>query len=215
MVVPTADPNFQTMIPNMLDYAELRIQRNLDLLDNTVRDSSGTLTPGSISFTLPTVNGTFIVVNQLNVITPVGTSNANSGTRNPLTKCSSELIYTLWPSSNGSTVPKYFAALDQDVMLVAPFPDAGYNVEVVGTQRFQSLYISQTTSVLSVFFPDLLIAASMVFASGYQQNYGAAGVDNPGQGTNWESQYTGLLKSAVTEEARKRFIVGDTTPSQG
>ena len=40
MVVPTTDPAFQTMLPNMIDDAELRCYRALNLLDETVRDSS-------------------------------------------------------------------------------------------------------------------------------------------------------------------------------
>ena len=214
MVVPISDPNFQAIIPGMFDYAELRMQRDLDLVDSTVRDSSGTLTVGSRTFNLPSTNGTFIVVYQMNVLTPAGTVSPDSGTRNPLVPASVKLLDALWPSKTGATVPQYFAAFDQDVMLVAPFPDQNYNIEVIGTQRFTPLYQSQSTSILSVFFPDVLVAACMVFASGYQQNFGAAGIDNPQQSINWESNYQALLASAKTEEARKKFIVGITTPSQ-
>ena len=212
MVVPTTDPNFQTMLPNCLDDAELRIQRDLQLLDDTVRDSTGTFTSGTRTFTLPTDVGTYIGVDQLNVITPFGTANPENGTRNPVVKVSRDLLDALYPSSNGSTVPKYFSMVTQDTMIVGPFPDQAYNVEVVGTQRFTPLYTSQTTSPLSVFFPDLLIAASMVFATGYQRNFGA-GVDDPQMGVNWESHYKNLLSNAQTEEARKKFLIGVDTPA--
>lgn len=212
LVVPQTDPNFQTVLPNILDDAELRIQRDLDLLDATVRDSTGTLTVGTRTFTLPTDVGTYIAVDELNVITPFGTTSADSGTRVPLVKCSRDLLDALWPSSTGATVPKYFAPVTQDTMIVGPFPDQAYNIEVVGPQRFTPLYTSQTTSPLSVFFPDLLIAASMVFATGYQRNFGA-GVDDPQMGVNWESHYKNLLSSAQTEEARKKFIIGVDTPN--
>lgn len=212
LVVPTSDPGFTTMLPNMLDDAELRIQRDLDLVDSTVRDTTGTLTVGSRNFTLPTDIGSYIVVDQLNVITPVGTTSADSGTRVPLVKCSIDLLDALWPSSSGATVPKYFAAMDQGLMIVGPFPDAAYNVEVVGSQRFTPLYISQTTSPISVFFPDLLIAASMKFGTGYQRNFGA-GSDDPQMAGSWENHYQTLLKSALTEESRKKFLIGDTSPN--
>jgi len=211
MVVPIADSGFQTMIPNMLDDAELRLQRDLDLLDNTIVDSTGTLIPGTRMFTLPTDAGTYIAVEQLNVITPVGTSSADSGTRNPLVKCSVDLLDALWPSSNGSTIPQYFAPITSQQMIVGPFPDQSYNVEVVGSQRFTPLYVSQTTSVLSVYFPDLLVAASMVFASAYQRNFGA-GSDDPKAAMSWEAHYQSLLSSAQTEEARKKFLIGNTVP---
>ena len=209
--VPTSDPNFQTMIPNMLDDAELRLQRDLDLVDSTVRDSSSTFTTGTRTFALPTTNGTFISVDQINVITPAGQTVPDSGTRNPMVKTSVDLLDSLYPSATASTIPQYFSMLDQDTMLVGPFPDAAYTVEVVGPQRFVPLYTSQTTSVLSVFFPDLLIAASMVFATAYQQNFGAS-ADNPSMAQSWESHYKQLLSSAETEEARKKFLVGNAEP---
>lgn len=212
MVVPTSDANFQTMLPNMLDDAELRLQRDLDLVDSTVRDSSATLTTGTRNFTLPTTNGTFIVVDQLNIITPVGTTNAESGTRVPLIPASIDLLDALWPSSSGSTVPQYFAMMDQDTAIVGPFPDQAYNVEVVGSQRFTPLYVSQTTSPLSVFFPDLLIAASMVFAMGYQRNFGQ-GADDPKAAVSWESHYQTLLSSALTEEGKKRYLFSKNAPA--
>lgn len=43
-----ADPAFNTILPQMLNYAELRIQRDLDLLQSEITDqTSYSLTPGS------------------------------------------------------------------------------------------------------------------------------------------------------------------------
>ena len=109
-------------------------------------------------------------------------------------------------------MPKYFAAMNQGQMIVGPFPDAAYNVEVVGSQRFTPLYVSQTTSPLSVFFPDLLIAASMIFATGFQRNFGASS-DDPQMAGSWESHYQKLLNGAETEELRKKFLVGNNVPN--
>jgi len=205
MPVPIADSNFMAIQNMMIDDAEQRCYRALNLLDETVRDSSGTLTTSSRSFTLPTTNGTFISVEQFNVITPVGTSTADSGTRNPMTAMSKEAMDALWPSATGSTVPLYFAPVTQDTFIVAPFPDQAYNVEVVGVQRPTPLYTSLTTSPLSVFFPDLFVAASMVFIAGYMHNFGVQ-ADDPKMSVNWEAHYNALLADAKTEEARKRFL---------
>src|SRR5215470_14515695 len=90
--VPTSDPNFQAMLPNCIDDAELRIYRDLDLLNTVTRDSSAAFTLSSRNFNLPSSNGTFVVTQQLNVITPSGTSNPDSGTRNPLTPASKEML---------------------------------------------------------------------------------------------------------------------------
>jgi hypothetical protein len=208
-----SDANFQTDLPNIIDDAELRIYRDLDLLDTSVRDSSAAMTAGNRNFTLPSTLGTMIVTDEINIITPAGTTNPDSGTRNPLTPTSNEVLNALWPSSSGSTVPQYFSMVNQNQIIVGPWPDQAYQVEVVGTVRPPSLSSTTTTTILSVFFPDLLIAASMVRAAAYQKNYGAA-VDDPKMAVTWESHFQTLKSSAEVEEQRKKFA-GPGWSSQG
>lgn len=202
--VPASDPNFQTVLPNIIDDAEQRLYRELDLLNTSVRDSSSALAAGSRNFNLPTSLGVFIVTDEINVITPSGTSNPESGTRNQLVPTSEEMLNAIWPSVSGSTVPQYFAMVNQGLIIVGPWPDASYQVEVVGTQRPTPISASNTTTLLSVYFPDLLIAASMVFGSGYQKNFGAQ-ADDPKMALSWEKHYQDLMTSAQTEEMRKKF----------
>ena len=205
MPVPTGDPGFVTMVPNMIDDAEQDLYRTLDLLNTVTRDSTTALTAGNRNFTLPSSIGTFVVTQELNVITPVGTSNPDAGTRNPLTPITKEALDFMWPSSNGSTVPTYFAPVTQGVFVVGAWPDQAYQVEVVGTIRPAPLGSSNTTTLLSVYFPDLFVARSMVFAAAYMKNFGAA-VDDPKSGVTWEQHFGTMLKSAQTEEVRKKFM---------
>lgn len=207
MVVPTTDTNFQTILPTIITNAELRLQRDLDLVDSTVRDSSATFALSTRNFTLPSTNGTFIVIEQMNVITPAGTTNPELGTRNPLVPVSIDVLDALWPSSSGSTMPLYMSMMDQDLAIVGPFPDQAYTVEVVGTQRFNSLSTAVATTPLSVFFPDLFLAASMVEAAAFQRNFGAM-ADDPKMAVSWEAHYQTILKSAQTEESKKKFLTG-------
>lgn len=207
MVVPTTDTNFQAILPTIITNSELRLQRDLDLVDSTVRDSSATLALSTRNFTLPSTNGTFIVIEQMNVITPAGTTNPELGTRNPLIPVSIDVLDALWPSSSGSTKPVYMSMMDQDLAIVGPFPDQAYTVEVVGTQRFNSLSTAVATTPLSVFFPDLFLAASMVEAAAYQRNFGAM-ADDPKMSVSWEAHYQTILKSAQTEENKKKFLTG-------
>lgn len=204
LVVPTSDPGFVADLPNIIDYAELRMYRKLDLIDTSVRDSSAAFTAGNRNFNLPTASGLPIVTDELNVITPAGTVNADSGARVALTQTSEEMLNMLWPSVNGSGTPQYFAMVNQGLAIVGPWPNAANNVEWVGTTRPTSLSPTNTTTILSVFFPDMFIAASMVRAAGYQKNYGQ-GVDDPKMAITWESIYSTLESSAETEEARKKF----------
>lgn len=204
LVVPTTDPNFQTVITNIIDDAEQRIYRELDLLNTVVRDSSATFTTGTRTFNLPSSIGTFVVVDSIYAITPFGTSDPDNGTRNYLTPSSRPHIDALFPNSSYSTVPQYFAMVTQTTVIVGPWPDQAYQAEVVGTIRPQTLSPTNVTTILTWYFPDLFMAASMIFGSAYLQNFGAAS-DNPQMAMTWQTHYSDLLKSAEVEEARKKF----------
>jgi hypothetical protein len=207
MIVPASDSNFLIDLPNIIDDAELRIYRELDLMDTSVRDSSAAMTAGNRNVALPTASGNPVVTDEINVITPAGTTNPDSGTRNALIPTSEEHLNSLYPSVAGSTVPQFFAMVNQNLAIVAPWPNAGYQFEWVGTIRPAPLSASNTTTILSTYFPDLLLAASMVRAAGYMKNYGAT-ADDPKMGVTWEGHYQTIKNGAETEEMRKKFETG-------
>jgi len=61
-----------------------------------------------------------------------------------------------------------------------------------------------STTFISLYLPETFIMASMIYVSAYQRNFGRAN-DDPQMAVSYESQYQALLKSAVIEEARKKF----------
>ena len=206
-----SDPNFVAVLPNIIDDAEQRLYRELDLL-NTNTTQTGTFTTGQRTFDLPSANGTVVVVNRINVWTPLASSSANA-TRNPLLPIGNDALDALWPSATGSSVPQYFGMVTQTTILVGPWPDQAYTVEVTGTVRPAAISTTNATTLLSVYFPDLFIAASMVFASGYMKNFGAQ-MDDPKMAVSWESHLQTLLQSAQTEEQRKRFNMAGWSSKQ-
>lgn len=206
LVVSTTDVGFLAVLPNIIDDAEQRLYRELQLLNTVTRDISTTFVAGTRNFNIPSLNGTFYVVDSIYAITPAGTSNPELGTRNYLTPASRSFIDALFPSSAGSGVPQYFAPTTQTTFIVGPWPDQGYQAEVVGTYRPVPISTTNVTTLLSVYFPDCFIAASLVFGAGYQQNFNAQGlVDNPQFAVTWESHLQALMKSAEVEEALKKF----------
>jgi hypothetical protein len=213
LVVPSSDANFQTELPNIIDYAEQRIYRELDLLDTVVRDSTKAASTGTRNFSLPSALGTFLVVQQINIISPAGTINPENGTRNPAVPVSPDQLDWTFPSSTASTVPAYFARIADETIIFGPWPDQAYQVEVVGTIRPQPLSTSNVTTLLSVFFPDMLMAASMIKGAAYLKNFGAA-VDDPKMAVTWESTYQALKASADVEEQRKKYFMAGTSSRQ-
>jgi len=203
-----ADANFLQIIPSIIDYAEQRIYRELDMLVEDIADSSASCTSGVRNFTLPTSIGTFQIVKEVNIISPAG-STAESGTRNPLVPVSRTVLDYAWPSSTGSGIPQQFAyfsqASGQSNIIFGPWPDANYRVEVVGKIIPTPLSVNNPTTFLTLYLPDLFTAASMIFAQGaFQKNFSPT-PDAGGQTMGWEQQYAQLKESAATWEARKRF----------
>lgn len=205
MSVDPATPQFQTMLPGMIDYAEQRIYRELDLLNTVNRNDISLFTIGSRNFTLPsTSTGNYITVQGINVITPAGSGSADSGTRNALQITTRDYLDTVWNSPSGTGIPAYFAMIDQFNIIVGPWPDDDYRVEVIGTIRPNPLSSANSTTFLTQYLPDLFVAGSMIYASGYQRDFGSQ-ADNPAQAVSWEGQYEKLFASAMAEEVRKKF----------
>jgi len=196
----SSDPNFQAVLPDTIDYAEQRIYRELDLISTVTVDDSVTLASGNRNATIP---DTFIVTNGFNVLTPAGAT-ASTGARVPLTPVSRDVLDMLWPGNASTGVPKMFAMITQWDLVLGPAPDGPYVLETIGTQRPTPLSATNTTTFLSQYLPDLFLAASMIFMSGYQRNFSSTGND-PQMPVNWESQYEKLLTSAETEESRKKY----------
>jgi hypothetical protein len=158
----------------------------------------------------------FVTVQQINVVTPYGVSDPNSGTRRSLLPVTKEFIDIVYPSSSTAGVPYYFAPLLQNstgttsttqtlnTFIVGPWPDVPYTVEIVGTYRPATLSSTNTTTFISENLPDLFIMASMVYISAYQRNFGRIN-DDPNMAQTYEGQYQSLLKGATVEEFRKKF----------
>jgi len=201
-VVSSTDAAFVTILPQMLTYAENRIYRDLDFLSTTQSLTGYQFTIGSRALVIPP--STFVTLQQINVITPATTVVPNTGTRNTLVPATKEFIDNVYPNFDSAGLPYYFAMFDQSTILVGPWPIATYTVEVVGTYRPDSLSAANPTTFLSLYLPDLLIMASMIYISGYQRNFGRAN-DDPQMAVSYESQYKTLMQGAMIEEARKKF----------
>jgi len=212
MVIGSTDANFLVMLPGMIDYAEGRCYRELDLLA-TRTTTTTTLSSGNRNVTLPTSAGTYRVIENVNVITTVGEGSSN-GTRAQLIPTSRDFIDSVYPSGQSNTgVPLFYAMNANTALILGPSPDAGYTSEIVGTIQPTPLSSTNTTTFLTDNLPDVFIAASMVFGSGYMRDFGAA-ADNPEMSGSWEKQYMTLFQSADVETLRQKYQSGGWTHAQ-
>lgn len=192
----------QVMMPQAITYAENRMYRDLDFLFTSIATTDYGLTIGSRQISVPA--GTFVVPEQINVITPAGVSDPNLGIRNPLTPVTKEFLDAIYNVASATGLPKYFCPFDDYTFLVGPYPDQNYSCELIGTYRPDSLSSTNTTTFISRFLPDVFLMASMVYISGYQRNFSRQS-DDPQMAMSYEMQYQTLLKSALSEENRKKF----------
>ena len=201
-VVPETDQNWLSILPDAIEYAELRLYRDLDLLSTVSANTSFSTAANASKLSL--TQGTFVTLQNVNVITPSGTSNPDLGTRVPLLPVSKEYIQYSWPSAANAGVPQYFAMIDERTFSLGPWPDSAYTLEIIGTIRPETLSAANTTTFISQYLPDIFLMASMIFISGYQRNFGRQS-DDPQMSQSYESQYNALLKGATVEEYRRKF----------
>ena len=143
-VVQPTDSAFQNILTQMITYAENRMYRDLDFLFTSGSSTAYSLTAGSrvLNVNADTFPyGTLVVPEQINVITPAGTSNPDLGNRVPLLPTTKEFLDACYGSGlpANRSLPQYWVPFDDYTFLVGPYPDASYVVEIVGTYRPQSL----------------------------------------------------------------------------
>lgn len=206
-VVAEDNVDYLQNLPSAIDWAELAIYRDLDLL-STVSSLTGALTAGNRTLAIGATAG-LVTLQQINVITPAGTTDPDAGTRNPCLPTTKERLDFEWNSVTGAAMPTLFAPVNQTqtnntTVYFGAWPDAGYTVEVIGTVRPASLSSGNPTTWISMNAPDLFLAASLIFISGYQRNFGRQS-DDPQMAVSWQQQYDKHLAAAIGEEARKKF----------
>ncbi len=203
------DPDFNAALDEIIVSAENRILRDLDLLSTRVPDDSGRLTQNRKLFVLPQDVGTYIVLEQLRVITPSQTPGATGIYGPPLLPTTKDFIDTMFPEEAAPTspsIPIYWAPLDQATVAIAPSPDQNYFVSCWGTMRPASLSprTPDPGTFISTQLRDLFFSAEMLMVSAEQRNWSARS-DDPRASVNWLDEYSRIKNPALIEELRKKL----------
>jgi len=213
-VVPlnNSDENFMRILPRTFEYAENRMYRELDMLPTTVAVATTTLSGGNPRVTVPTQ---LLNTRYVNLISPVGTS-GDAGTRTPLERISPEMMDLCFPTTgtSGTSLPAKYALYGTTggsacsssgamTMRVGPGPVTSYGLEFIGPVRPEVLSKTNPTTILTMRFPDMYIAACMVYLMGYQRDFVAQSSD-PSAAMSWEKTYTSLREGAIVEIQRQK-----------
>jgi hypothetical protein len=204
-ILVNGDTNFQGIMPAIIDYAEGRLWRDLDLPAARATDTSVSCSSGVRTIALSTTQGTLLSIETLNLLTSAGAT-SSFATRVPLTPVAKAVIDAIYPSatSSNTALPEYFARVTDTQIMFGPTPDQAYGTEVIATIRPAPLSASNSSTWLSLNVPELMIAAGMIFASGSMRDFGAQS-DNPQMAQSWEAQYNNLLKSMNADSLRMKF----------
>lgn len=199
---PSTNADFNNFLPRILEGAEQRIYRELDLLATREEDLSVTVSTTTRKNTLPASN---IVLQSANIITPAGAEPTTAGaSRNGLEIVSKDFIDQIWPQETvGQTVPKYIAQLSATQIILAPTPDQPYILETTGIFRPAPISSTNVETYISITYPDLMLFACLVIAMGYQRDFGQQ-ADDPKIAMTWETMYQAAKKSSLDEEQRRK-----------
>jgi hypothetical protein len=203
-VVPVTDTNYQIILPQMISYAELRMQRDLDFLSTQISTTAYSFTASNNTLTIP--QSQFVTTETMEVID-------GSGKSTPLLPVTKEFLQNVYGSGSATGLPSYYAEYGGDaattgftsqLIIVGPIPSASYQVRLTGTVRSAPLSATNTQTYISTNLPDMMIMASMIYISAYQRNFGRQS-DDPQMAQSYESQYQALKESALVEENRKKY----------
>ena len=203
-VVPVTDTNYQIILPQMISYAELRMQRDIDFLSTQISTTAYSFTANNNTLTVP--QSQFVTTETLEVIN-------GSGASSPLLPVTKEFLQNVYGSGSTAGLPTYYAEYGGDaattgytsqIMIVGPIPDSAYQVRLTGTVRSAPLSATNTMTYISTNLPDMMIMASMIYISAYQRNFGRQS-DDPQMAQSYENQYQALKASALVEENRKKY----------
>lgn len=205
-ILVNGDTNFPGgIMPAVIDYAEGRLYRDLDLVSVSVTDTTTICSSGVRTITLSTAGGQFLAIGALNLFSSAGATSSYAQ-RIPLVPASQAVLDAVYPSAASSNCgqPEFFYRLGDNVMVLGPAPDAPYGTEVTATIRPNALSASNSSTWLTQNVPELMIAAGMIFMSGYMRNFGAQS-DDPKMAQSWASQYDILMKTAMADSLRMKF----------
>lgn len=191
----TEDPDseFSDEIDTIIENAELRIARDLDVENFTAMTErvTGSMSTGNREIARTSA---VISVSQFNIV--------NGSARPVLQKRPESFLNFFWPDRTATGVPRYYADLDETKWVVAPTPDDTYAYEIETKQRITGLSSGTPTTWISTQHPDLLFFACLVEGEIFHTN--------PEDLALYEGRYQQALEGVNRESIRNRMDATNT-----
>lgn len=211
----SSDTNWGTEFPLVIDRAEQRCYRDLDMF--AVRQWTQMIngfSPFNRTQVIPAVPFSSVVsiigagfgtsipisIDAINVLTFTSTMTVSStGSRQNLIRSSPTFIDLCWPSDGAITgVPQYYAQISDQLIMVGPPPVNSFLWEIRGPVRPLPLSSANSSTPLTINYPDVFFASAMIEAGMFMRFV------EPAMSATWMTEYKDIMKSATVEEMRKR-----------
>ena len=219
---------FTALVPRCIEYAEGRLYRDpeLDFLATRLVDLSQTTTTGQRSVAIP---ANILIIEEVSLITPANTLPTVRGAKRiPLSRTTRAFIDFAYPYESQTQAPDDVngghwtpysmqqaspapGSADElpvplpSSVIIAPTVDNQYIVEFTGVFQPAPLSSTNPTTFLTQYLPDLFLAASLVWAFGYQRDFGGQ-AENPQTAMSWEQTFQFLRQGAAIYELRKKAL---------
>lgn len=164
------DPVVFTQLPELINFAERRISKELKVLGFVVA-ATWTMTPNLAVYPKPDRWRKIISFN-------VGQSAVGNSVRSPMFDRSYEYIRAYWPDDTQTNLsvygvaapPKFWAHYNYQNVIVAPTPDQAYPAEIVYYEEPALLDNTNTTNFITQYMPNLLLYAALLECTPFLKN---------------------------------------------
>jgi hypothetical protein len=147
-----------TIIDGFIEDAEFRIFRDVDS-DNNRRYATSSLVAGQRYIDIPD-NALVIRSAQITDIDPATSPSTDRG----LMEYRDTNFMAEYNPTDSQGTPKYWSYWDQNTIVFAPVPDQAYTLQLNYILKDSGLSSTNTTTYLSLYFPNGLLYASLVEA---------------------------------------------------
>ena len=149
-----------TILNGFIENAEFRILRDIDS-DNNRRYDTANLIVNDRFISRP---AGLLVVRSAQIVDSQGSSQPNN--REFLQYRDTSFMSEFNPTED-TGVPKYYSLWDENTIVVAPTPDATYTIQLNYILKDPGLSSTNTTTYISLNFPNGLLYACLVEAYGF------------------------------------------------
>jgi len=150
----------QSIIDTFIENAEFRIMRDIDS-DQNKRYATAPLISGQRFINVPSNT---LIVRSAQIVDSDGVGQANN---RDFLEYRDTSFMSEYNSGESTGVPKYYGMWDDNTLVFAPTPNAGYTIQLNYILKNPGLSSTNTTTYISTNFPNGLLYACLVEAYGF------------------------------------------------